>query len=115
MRPDLDVVDGPLLPYYRDVYDHVLRAGEWTESLRDRVAPVMGTNLSVQASRMNLITKKVTSWAAITAVPTAITGFYGQNLPCPGFAHQWGFIVSSVVIVVASLTLYFAFKHWDWL
>jgi magnesium transporter len=115
MRPDLDVVDGPLLPYYRDVYDHVLRAGEWTESLRDLVASVMETNLSVQANRMNLIMKKVTSWAAIIAVPTAITGFYGQNLPYPGFGQQSGFIVSSAVIVVVSLTLYFAFRHWDWL
>ncbi|GHI02764.1 CorA family divalent cation transporter [Streptomyces cellostaticus] len=115
MRPDLDVVDGSLLPYCRGVYDHVLRAGEWTESLRDLVASVMETNLSVQANRMNLITKKVTSWAAIIAVPTAITGFYGQNLPYPGFGHQSGFIVSSAVIVVVSLTLYFAFKHWDWL
>ncbi|MFF4571865.1 CorA family divalent cation transporter [Streptomyces sp. NPDC001410] len=56
---------------------------------------VMETNLSVQANRMNLIMKKVTSWAAIIAVPTAITGFYGQNLPYPGFGHQSGFIVSS--------------------
>ncbi|CAM5658598.1 magnesium transporter CorA family protein [Streptomyces hirsutus] len=115
MRPDLDIVDGSLLPYYRDVYDHVLRADEWTESLRDLVASVMETNLSVQANRMNLIMKKVTSWAAIIAVPTAITGFYGQNLPYPGFGHQSGFIVSSAVIVVVSLTLYFAFKNWDWL
>ena len=34
--------------------------------------------------------KKVTSWAAIIAVPTAITGFYGQNLPYPGFATRLG-------------------------
>ncbi|CAM5662213.1 magnesium transporter CorA family protein [Streptomyces hirsutus] len=91
----------------------MLRADEWTESLRDLVASVMETNLSVQANRMNLIMKKVTSWAAIIAVPTAITGFYGQNLPYPGFGHQSGFIVSSAVIVVVSLTLYFAFKNWD--
>ena len=32
---------------------------------------------------MNLIMKKVTSWAAIIAVPTAITGWYGQNVPYP--------------------------------
>ena len=42
---------------------------------------------------MNLIMKKVTSWAAIIAVPTAITGFYGQNLPYPGFGTHWGFVV----------------------
>ena len=85
------------------------------ESLRDMVASVMETNLSVQANRMNLIMKKVTSWAAIIAVPTAITGCYGQNLPYPGFGHPAGFIVSSSLIVTLSAALYVTFKQKDWL
>lgn len=115
MRPGLNVVTEPLVPYYHDVYDHVMRATEWTESLRDMVASVMETNLSVQANRMNLIMKKVTSWAAIIAVPTAITGFYGQNLPYPGFAHTSGFITSTAAIVSLSALLYTVFKRKDWL
>ncbi|MEU2930703.1 magnesium transporter CorA family protein [Streptomyces sp. NPDC007251] len=115
MRPGLHVISDPLVPYYQDVYDHVLRATEWTESLRDLVASVMETNLSVQANSMNLIMKKVTSWAAIIAVPTAITGYYGQNLPYPGFGRQSGFITSAAVIVVLSAVLYLTFKRKDWL
>jgi magnesium transporter len=115
MRPGLNVVNDSLMPYYQDVYDHVLRASEWTESLRDMVGSIMETNLSVQANRMNLIMKKVTSWAAIIAVPTAITGFYGQNLPYPGFSRESGFIVSSTVIVLLSVLLYVTFKRKDWL
>ncbi len=79
-----------MTPYYQDVYDHVLRATEWTESLRDLVATIVETNLTLQDNRLNLIMKKVTSWAAIIAVPTAVTGFYGQNLPYPGFATGVG-------------------------
>ncbi|MEU3337138.1 magnesium transporter CorA family protein [Streptomyces sp. NPDC002144] len=115
MRPGLHVITEPLVPYYQDVYDHVLRAVEWTDSLRDLVASVMETNLSVQANRMNLIMKKVTSWAAIIAVPTAITGYYGQNLPYPGFGRQSGYITSAVVIVLLSAVLYLTFKRKDWL
>ncbi|WP_316783844.1 magnesium transporter CorA family protein [Streptomyces sasae] len=115
MRPGLHVITTPLVPYYQDVYDHVLRATEWTESLRDLVASVMETNLSVQANTMNLIMKKVTSWAAIIAVPTAITGYYGQNLPYPGFGRESGFITSAAVIVVLSVVLYVTFKRKDWL
>ena len=62
-----------------------------------------------------MITKKVTSWAAIIAVPTAITGFYGQNLPYPGFARHSGFIASSLLIVGLSGFLYAVFKRKDWL
>ena len=115
MRRDVGLVQAELTPYYQDVYDHVLRATEWTESLRDLVATIVETNLTIQGNRLNIITKKVTSWAAIIAVPTAITGFYGQNLPYPGFAHQSGFLSSSLLIVLLSVGLYVTFKRKDWL
>lgn len=115
MRRDLHVVDSSMTPYIQDVYDHVLRASEWTESLRDLISTILETNLTVQGNRMNLIMKKVTSWAAIIAVPTAITGFYGQNVPYPGFANATGFWVSSVLIVAVSISLYAMFRRNDWL
>jgi len=115
MRRDLHILDETMAPYYQDVYDHVLRATEWTESLRDLVTTIRETNLTIQGNRMNLVMKKVTSWAAIIAVPTAITGFYGQNIPFPGFAQHWGFWVSSGLIVGISLLLFRAFRRWDWL
>ena len=115
MRRDLNVISEPMAPYYQDVYDHVLRVTEWTESLRDLVTTILETNISIQGNRMNLIMKKVTSWAAIIAVPTAITGFYGQNLPYPGFGRESGFIFSTAAIVALSTLLYLTFKHKDWL
>ena len=115
MRRDVGLVHAEMTPYYQDVYDHVLRAAEWTESLRDLVATIVETNLTIQGNRLNIITKKVTSWAAIIAVPTAITGFYGQNLPYPGFARESGFLTSSVMIVLLSGGLYVAFRRKDWL
>jgi magnesium transporter len=115
MRRDLHIVDEAMAPYYQDVYDHVLRATEWTESLRDLVTTILETNLTIQGNRLNVITKQVTSWAAIIAVPTAITGFYGQNVPFPGFAQAHGFIASSVLIVVLSGLLYIVFRRKGWL
>jgi magnesium transporter len=115
MRRDLGLVTDELMPYYQDVYDHVLRASEWTESLRDMVNTVLETRLTIQGNRLNIITKKVTSWAAIIAVPTAVTGFYGQNVPYPGFSHHSGFIASTLLIVGLSLALYVTFRRNDWL
>jgi magnesium transporter len=115
MRRDLHVVSDDLMPYYQDVYDHVLRAAEWTESLRDLVTSILETNLTIQGNRMNVITKKVTSWAAIIAVPTFITGFYGMNVPYPGFSKQAGFAASTALMALAGVLLYFVFKRKDWL
>jgi magnesium transporter len=115
MRRDLHIVDDQLQPYYQDVYDHVLRATEWTESLRDLVTTILETNLTIQGNRMNVITKKVTSWAAIIAVPTLVTGFYGMNVPYPGFSRQAGLISSVGIMLVAGIVLYIVFKRKDWL
>lgn len=115
MRRDLHVVGDDLMPYYQDIYDHVLRAAEWTDSLRDLVNSILETNLTIQGNRLNVITKKVTSWAAIIAVPTFITGFYGMNVPYPGFSRQVGFATSIAVMVIAGLVLYTIFKRKDWL
>jgi magnesium transporter len=115
MRRDLHVLDQAMMPYYQDVYDHVLRATEWTESLRDLVTTILETNLTIQGNRMNLVMKKVTSWAAIIAVPTAVTGFYGQNVPYPGFAAHWGFWFSTALILGLSGALYWAFRRSDWI
>ena len=106
--PELD-------PVYADLYDHVLRASEWTESLRDMVTTVFETNLSMQDARLNVVMKKLTGWAAIIAVPTAITGFYGQNVAYPGIDTVGGFVTSSAVIVLLVIVLFVMFRKRDWL
>lgn len=113
-RKDLDA-PAELNSWYDDLYDHVLRATEWTESLRDMVTTVFETNLSLQDARLNTVMKKLTAWAAIIAVPTAITGYFGQNVPYPGFGKSWGFVLSAVAIVVIALGLYTMFKRREWL
>jgi magnesium transporter len=115
IRRDLHLANDDLLPYYQDVYDHVLRATEWTESLRDLVTTILETNLTIQGNRMNIITKKVTSWAAIIAVPTFITGFYGMNVPYPGFSDHAGFIAALLIMISSAGLLYWVFRRNDWL
>ena len=112
----LDAKTAPELdPLYADLYDHVLRVSEWTESLRDMITTVFETNLSLQDARLNTVMKKLTGWAAIIAVPTAITGFYGQNVSYPGIETVGGFVTSTAIIVVLVLALYWMFKRRDWL
>ena len=115
IRHDMKLIDARMIPYFMDVYDHVIRVADWTESLRDLVTTLLETNLTMQGNRMNLIMKKVTSWAAIIAVPTAITGFFGQNIPYPGYMEPWGFWASVIVTVLASIALYGLFKWRNWL
>ncbi|CCH79590.1 putative metal ion transport protein [Nostocoides japonicum T1-X7] len=127
--PMRDVVDGlmrhrsrpegnrftALDAWFDDLYDHVLRAAEWTESLRDMVSTIFETNLSLQDARLNTVMKKLAGWGAIIAVPTAVTGWFGQNIPFPGFGRHGGLAVSVALIVVATAALYALFRSRDWL
>jgi magnesium transporter len=116
MRRESAYVDDVLMPYYQDVYDHVLRAADWTDSLRDLVATILETNLTIQGNRMNEIMKAVTSWAAIAAVPTIITGYYGMNVRIfPGAGTLAGGIIALLLMVVGVAVLYVAFRRRDWL
>lgn len=107
-RSELDV-------WFDDLYDHVLRAAEWTESLRDMVTTVFETNLSLQDSRLNQVMKKLAGWAAIIAVPTAITGWFGQNVPYLGFQQGYGVWLSLGMIIGVSALLYVLFRNRDWI
>ncbi|QQM54153.1 magnesium transporter CorA family protein [Rhodococcus pyridinivorans] len=100
---------------YNDLYDHVMRAAEWTDSLREMVNTVFETNLSLQDARLNIVMKKLTGWAAIIAVPTAVTGWYGMNVPYPGVGEAWGLMSGVGIMVVSAIVLYVLFKRRDWL
>jgi magnesium transporter len=98
---------------YADLYDHVMRVTEWTESLRDMITTVFETNLLLQDARLNVVMKKLTGWAAIIAVPTAVTGFYGQNVLYPGIETMTGFVTSTAVILLLVCGLYVMFRRRD--
>lgn len=115
MRADSHLADDTLGPYYRDVYDHAQRAAETIDAARDRVDRITDTQRSEQDAQLNEITKKLAAWAAIIAVPTAVTGFYGQNIPYPGFGHYGGFIASTIVMVVLAVGLYWLLRRNRWL
>ena len=67
------------------------------------------------AVRQNEEMRRITAWVAIVAVPTAVTGFFGQNVPYPGFGTTAGVIASVLIIVVLATVLYIVFKRKEWL
>jgi magnesium transporter len=115
MRREQSPIAEELYPYFQDVYDHILRVGESSDSLRDLVSTIVETNLSLRDYRQNQIVKKVSSWAAIIAVPALVTGYYGMNVPYPGFSQPWGVVTSGIVIIGASAGLYWVFRRAGWL
>jgi len=76
---------------------------------------VAAEKLATTSVRQNDDMRRITAWVAIIAVPTAVTGFFGQNVPYPGFAKTSGFIASVVIMVCVAIVLYIIFKTKKWL
>ena len=122
IRPITQMVDGgfELIPeqiedYLRDVQDHLLRVVEQLGGADELLSSILNANLTQLTLQQNDDMRKMTAWAGIIAVPTAITGFFGQNVPYPGFDKHSGFWVSTVIIGAGMGYLYWLFKKKKWL
>ena len=104
-----------LLIYYEDLTDHTLRATEWLDNLRDLVSSVFETNLALNDNRMNEAMKLLAGWAAMIAVPTLVTGFFGMNVPYLGFGAPTGLWLAIVLIVVPVVALFIVFRRKGWI
>ena len=115
LRAETGMVDEHLAPYYRDIDDHARRATETIDSARDRINGLLEADLNEQSNQLNDVTRKLAAWAAIIAVPTALTGFFGQNVPYWGYERVSGFVASLLLIVVTAGGLYLYLKRRGWL
>ena len=104
-----------MVPYFEDVHDHALGAAETVDATRDHVTTILDSYATEQGNELNVITRKLAAWAAIIAVPTAITGWYGQNVPYPGFDQPWGFVSSTSLIVLLAGIIYLMLRRKGWL
>jgi magnesium transporter len=59
--------------------------------------------------------RKISAWVGIVAIPTAVTGFFGMNVPYPGFGAVSGFVASLAIMVATGAGLFVFFKRHKWL
>jgi magnesium transporter len=102
--------------YFRDVYDHLQRLNQTTDSIRDTIGSAMSVNLSMVSLQENETMKRLAAYAALLAVPTMIAGIYGMNFEhMPELKWRYGYLASLAVMVAIDVLLYFRFKRSRWL
>jgi magnesium transporter len=115
-RYDHKMIPEDIQPYFRDVYDHVLRINEAVDSLRDLLATVLEANLSLISIGQNDVMKKLAAWAAILALPTMIAGFYGMNFEfMPELQWRYGYPAMMATTAGLCAFLYSRFRRAGWL
>lgn len=111
----------PLVPeqvrsYFRDVDDHLTTVSERVASFDELLTTLVDATLAKISLQQNTDMRKITSWAAIVAVPTMGVGIYGMNFDyMPELHWRFGYPLIMCVIVVACLFLYRIFRRNRWL
>lgn len=115
-RHEFPATEQAIVPYLHDLHDHAQLVNDAIADLRERLASAFEASLLLASARQNDIVKKLASWAAILAVPTAIAGIYGMNFKfMPEL--EWDLGYPAVMLFMAGLCgfLYYRFKRSGWL
>ncbi len=104
-----------ILPFYRDVHDHLQRISDLSENYRDLVGSLFDIHFSVINNKTNDIIKFLTIFSAIWLPLSFIAGVYGMNFEnMPELKTRLGyFIVLGIMAAIAAgLLFYFWRKGW---
>lgn len=110
-------IDSTILPFYRDVYDHLLRISDLSESYKELVTGLFQIHFSMTADKTNEIIKFLTIFSAIILPLSLIAGIYGMNFEnMPELKTRYGYFITlgSMILVTLALLYYFKYKGWIW-
>ena len=116
MRFDIELIHEDIQPYFRDVYDHVVRINEIVDTVRELLTTALEANFSLLSLAQNDVMKRFAGWGAIIAVPTMIAGIYGMNFQyMPELGWTFSYPVLLALTLVLCSFLYARFKLAGWL
>ena len=119
-RGDYAVIDTKDRVFFRDVYDHLVRLYDITESLRDLVGGALETYLSVVSNRMNEVMKTLTVITTLFMPISFLAGFFGMNFfqpvaPLDAWTDHPAFVLMMVAVVLVPVGMYLWMRKRAWM
>lgn len=120
-RDDYAVIDERDQIYFRDVYDHLVRLHDISESLRDVASGALDTYLSVINNRMNEVMKTLTIITSLFMPISFLAGFFGMNYfqPAGSALTSWtdmpSFVVSMIIFIGTPLGMFWWMRQRSWI
>lgn len=104
------------LPFYRDVYDHLQRISDLSESYKELVAGLFQIHFSITADKTNEVIKFLTIFSAIILPLSLIAGIYGMNFEnMPELKTRYGYFITIGTMAAVTFVMLFYFKHKGWI
>lgn len=114
-RGEFIIVDDGNVPYFRDVYDHLLRVDLALEGLREDTEVALSMHLSALNNRLSEVMKVLAVVSALALPGTVITGIFGTNFDnVPGLHSNWGFalMMGAILAVAGGMAMFFRRRGW---
>ncbi len=114
-RGEFTAIDPVNTPYFRDVYDHLLRVDLALEEVREDTEVALNMYLSSLNNRLSEVMKVLAVVSALALPGTLITGVFGTNFDnVPGLHSNWGFAIMMAGILGAAGGMGLFFRHRGW-
>lgn len=114
-RDDFPMIDRQSRIYFRDVYDHLVRLQDLSDTLRDIVSGVLDIYLNSTSLRLNEIMKALTVVSTIFLPLSFVAGVYGMNFHyMPELSWRFGYLFVWVVFVSIFVGMLLWFKRRNW-
>ena len=115
-RGEFALIPEEMRPFYRDVYDHLVRVVDLSENYRDLISGSLEAYLSVVSNRLNEIMKVLTIFSAIMLPLTFIAGVYGMNFDnMPELHSKYGYFAVLVIMIAVAVGMLLFFRRRGWI
>jgi len=115
-RDDFPQIDRQNRIYFRDIYDHLVRTQDLSESLRDLITSTLDTYLSATSNRLNEVMKALTIVSTVFLPLTFVAGVYGMNFAfMPEIGWRYGYLMVWGVFIVIIIGMIWWFKRRGWI
>ena len=109
------VIDPANVPYFRDIYDHLLRVDLALEEVREDSEVALNMYLSSLNNRLSEVMKVLAIVSALALPGTLITGIFGTNFDnVPGLHSNQGFALMIMSILGTAAGMGWFFKRRGW-
>lgn len=114
-RGEFELITRDEMVYYRNVFDHLVRMADLTDSYRDVVSGLLDAYLSVTSNKLSQVMKVLTIISTIFLPLSVITGFFGMNFEFLPWLHlEHGHMLATVfmIVVAGGMLIWFRRKKW---
>jgi len=115
-RGEFKTIRSQMVPYYRDICDHLVRHNQMADMFRDSLSSTMQLYLGMASNRTSEVVKVLTLFTVITTPIIAVGTWYGMNFQgMPELHSKWGYIGAVVLTLVSTISSVIYFKCRGWM